>query len=103
MSLETLVGLTISSETTDQRDAIYALLNLANGIVSFSGPDQSDAIIPDYGKAILDVFVVLTLHCCCRPGTLDIICRPWVPVSSSSVYAVGKEIGLDRDFRTYPT
>lgn len=57
MSLETLVDLGTFSETTDQRDTIYALLNLANDITPFSRLDQHDAIIPNYGKSVLDVFV----------------------------------------------
>jgi len=89
MSLETLVDLGTFSETTDQRDTIYALLNLANDIASFSRPDQSDTIIPDYGKDVLDVFVDFILHCCYHSGSLDIICRPWAPISSSTLYPIG--------------
>jgi hypothetical protein len=103
MSLESLVDLSTSSETTDQRDTIYALLNLANDIASFSGPDQSDAIIPDYRKPVLDVYVDFILHCCLRSGTLDIICRPWAPVPSSSVCAVSKSNRVDHNFQTYPS
>ncbi|PQE24952.1 hypothetical protein CJF32_00007294 [Rutstroemia sp. NJR-2017a WRK4] len=83
MSLETVVDLSKYSETSDPRDTIYALLNLANDITTSSGPDQSDAIIPDYGKSVLDVFVDFVWHCCSRSGSLDVICRPWAPTLSS--------------------
>ncbi|KAM3081746.1 hypothetical protein ACMFMG_005192 [Clarireedia jacksonii] len=90
MSLETLVGLGTFSETSDPRDTIYALLNLANDITSLSRIDQSDAIIPDYGKSVLDVFVDFILHCCSNSGSLDMICRPWTPISSSVMHPSGK-------------
>ncbi|PQE28209.1 heterokaryon incompatibility -domain-containing protein [Rutstroemia sp. NJR-2017a BBW] len=83
LSLETLVDLSTFSETSDPRDTIYALLNLANDITSLSRPDQSDTIIPDYGKSVLDVFVDFVWHCCSRSGSLDVICRPWAPTLSS--------------------
>jgi hypothetical protein len=87
MSLETLVDLSNSSETSDQRDTIYALLNLANNTSSSSRPDQSHAIIPDYCKSVLDVFADFILHCCYHSRSLDIICRPWAPISSSVTHA----------------
>ena len=103
MSLETLVDLGTFSETTDQRDTIYALLNLAYDIASFSQPDQSDAIIPDYGKNVLDVYVDFILHCCRQSGSLDIICRPWAPISSSTVYTIGQDNRVGHKLRKYPS
>ncbi|PQE04506.1 hypothetical protein CJF31_00007327 [Rutstroemia sp. NJR-2017a BVV2] len=83
MSLETVVDLSKFSETSDPRDTVYALLNLANDITTSSQPNQSDAIVPDYGKSVLDVFMDFVLHCCSRSRSLDVICRPWAPTSSS--------------------
>lgn len=103
MSLETLVDLGKFSETTDLRDTIYALVNMANDVASFSPPGQSDAIVPDYGKNVLDVFVDFILHCCCHSGSLDIICRPWAPVSSSAVYDTGQDNRVSQNIRKYPS
>ncbi|KIW14239.1 hypothetical protein PV08_07021 [Exophiala spinifera] len=103
MSLETLVDLSTFSETTDERDAIYAFLNLANDISSLSEPDQSDSIIPDYGKSILDVFVDFILHCCRQSGSLDIICRPWAPMVSSPVSPIGRKDRSDHSLQTFPS
>jgi hypothetical protein len=84
MSLETLVEFGTFSETTDHRDTIYTLLNLANDVAPISELDESDSgIIPDYSKPILDVYVDFILHCCHRSESLDLICRPWAPTSSS--------------------
>ncbi|KAF2811364.1 uncharacterized protein BDZ99DRAFT_384459 [Mytilinidion resinicola] len=103
MSLETLVALGTSSETTDQRDTIYALLNLASDIAAWSQPDQSDAIIPNYGKNVLDVYVDFILHCCHHSGSLDIICRPWAPISSSIVHTTGQDRRADHTLLKYPS
>jgi Heterokaryon incompatibility protein (HET) len=103
MSLETLVDLSTYSETTDQRDTIYALLNLANDIDSLPRPDESDAIIPDYGKDVLDVFVDFIMHCCFHSNSLDIICRPWAPVSSPATYPIGQNNRLGHRLRIYPS
>jgi hypothetical protein len=103
MSLEMLVNLGTSSETTDQRDTIYTLLSLASDIAPFSQPDQSDAIIPDYGKSVLDVYVDFILHCCQQSKSLDIVCRPWAPVLSSAVHVTGQDKGADHTFLRYPS
>jgi hypothetical protein len=84
MSLETLVEFGTYSETTDHRDTIYTLLNLANDGTPISESDESESvIIPDYSKPILDVYADFILHCCHRSESLDLICRPWAPTSSS--------------------
>jgi hypothetical protein len=103
MSLETLVELSTYSETTDQRDTIYAFLNLANDVASLSRPHQSDAIIPDYTKRALDVFVDFISHCCTRSGKLDIICRPWAPSTSALVYSTDRDNPIDHHVHTYPS
>jgi len=103
MSLKTLVDLGTFSETTDQRDTIYALLNLANDIAAWSQPDQSNSIIPNYGKNVLDVYVDFILHCSCHSESLDIICRPWAPISSSIVYTTGQDGQTDHKLLNYPS
>jgi Heterokaryon incompatibility protein (HET) len=77
MSLEALVELGTFCETTDPRDAIYSLLNLASDTTSV---DQYTTIIPDYGKHLLDVYSDFIMHCSHQSNSLDIICRPWAPV-----------------------
>jgi hypothetical protein len=90
LSLETLVDLSTFCETTDQRDTIFALLNLANDIDSPSEPGLTDLIVPDYNSSLLDVFADFVLQCSRRSGSLDIICRPWAPVPSSAMRTIGQ-------------
>jgi hypothetical protein len=127
MSLEALVELASFSDTTDQRDTIYALLNLANDVrpsvvtqitskslpkIVLDGKDEAqlqvssaaeqaamskedskipipDTIIPDYSKDVLDVFTEFITHCCTKSKSLDIICRPWAPISSGLYMSQG--------------
>lgn len=89
MSLEELVHSATSSETSDQRDTIYTVLSLARDVAEWSKPDQVDAITPNYSKNVLDVYVDFILHCCNHSESLDIICRPWAPTSSSTAYSTG--------------
>jgi hypothetical protein len=78
MPLETLVHLSTFSETFDEQDAIYSLLNLANDTSS-----PLHRIIPDYRKSILGVYTDFIMHCFHHSESLDILCRPWAPVPSS--------------------
>lgn len=98
MTLEALVDLGTSYETTDQRDAIYALLSLANNIKPSSHPNLLDSIVPDYGKKLLHVFSEFILHCCRWSGSLDIICRPWAPVSPMKIHAPGEGSRIGQAF-----
>ncbi|KAK1750076.1 heterokaryon incompatibility protein-domain-containing protein [Echria macrotheca] len=79
LSLETLVELSSFCETKKPHDAIFALLSLAN--------DNDSAPPVDYGRKALDVFADFVLHCC-RSGSLDIICRPWAPLSPSNASTI---------------
>lgn len=79
LCLETLVDLGTFSETSDPRDAIYALLSLANDTPP-QIDDDSLLIAPDYSKNVLDIFAEFVEHCCLSRRSLDIICRPWAPV-----------------------
>ncbi|ETS78370.1 hypothetical protein PFICI_10432 [Pestalotiopsis fici W106-1] len=87
LSLENLVDAARFTETSDKRDTIYALLNLANDLRSspFKPADNSGLIEPNYDKSDMEVFADFILHCC-RNGSLDIICRPWAPVSPDEGY-----------------
>jgi hypothetical protein len=70
--------------TTDQRDKVYALLNLA----TFS-TDQMERIIPDYNLSVEEVYIQTARHIilegrdlhaiweCLKPTTLDL--PSWVP------------------------
>jgi heterokaryon incompatibility protein (HET) len=82
MSLEALVELGTFCETTDPRDAIYALLNLASDT---AGLNDAITIIPDYGRSLLDVYSDFIVHCCEKSDSLDIICRPWAPVPEAGL------------------
>ncbi|KAF2006863.1 HET-domain-containing protein [Amniculicola lignicola CBS 123094] len=79
MRLERLVELGTSLDTTDPRDSIYALLNLANDTSPKIPQTTPGIIVPDYDKGMLEVFADFVLHCCRTSASLDIICRPWAP------------------------
>lgn len=84
LTLETLVELGTHFETTDARDAIYALINLAKDTSYSLSPDYNlKSLVPDYRKRTIDVFADFVLHCCYASKSLDIICRPWAPVKGS--------------------
>lgn len=76
LSLEDLVELGTSFETTDPRDSIYALLGLAR---DSELAELRPTVKPDYTKPNLNVFADFILHCCSASGSLDIVCRPWAP------------------------
>ncbi|KAH7094642.1 heterokaryon incompatibility protein-domain-containing protein [Paraphoma chrysanthemicola] len=85
ISLETLVHLATFCDTSDKRDSIYALLNMANDTGSADQAQENDTILlPDYGKTVLDVYADFIMHCCRQSDSLDILCRPWAPTPSSS-------------------
>ncbi|KAH6276611.1 hypothetical protein HBI40_056690 [Parastagonospora nodorum] len=79
MSLETLVHSATFSETSNKRDAIYTLLNLANDQGLLSRYSGRSAIIPDYTKSILSVYSDFVVYCYSENKSLDILCRPWAP------------------------
>ena len=79
MSLEMLVHLATFSETSNERDAIYTLLNLANDQSSISRHDQGSVIVPDYSKSTLSVYREFVLYCSSKNRSLDVLCRPWAP------------------------
>ena len=99
MLLEDLVHRTTYSEVTDQRDAIYVLLNLADDGTSYGGT----GIVPDYTKPVLDVMVDFILHCCETTGQLDIICRPWAPCYSPSRHGLIAPNITARSLHHYPS
>lgn len=97
------MDLSMYSETTDVRDAIYALLNLANDTASSSESHQSDTMIADYTKSVVNVFGDFILHCCSRSGKLDIICRPWAPTMSTVTYNKDSDQSCGQYDRRYPS
>jgi hypothetical protein len=87
LSLEDLVLAATYTEMTDQRDMIYALLNMANDVSAVSAPQNvaPGYVFMDYRKTILDVYAEFVMHCC-NSGSLDIICRPWAPRPTEGKY-----------------
>lgn len=83
MSLEELVDRSTFSESSDKRDTIYALLNLANDAGSQSQTDGKILLVPDYEKSVLDVYTDFVVHCIRSSDSLDIIVRPWAPTPTS--------------------
>jgi hypothetical protein len=80
MTLEELVDLGTHFETTDARDSVYALVNLAKSL-----SHNPASINLDYRKDTLTVFVDFVDHCIQSLGSLDIVCRSWAPTSSLTV------------------
>lgn len=97
LHLETLVDMSTFCETSNQRDTIYALLSLAKEqeILSMSQPAYS--LVVDYNKELIDVFAGFVLHCCHYSSSLDVICRPWAPGSTSRTLD-SQTTPADRDF-----
>jgi hypothetical protein len=83
MSLEMLVHLATFSETSNEQDTIYTLLNLANDQSSLSRHDQGSVIVPDYSKSTISVYTDFVRYCYSENDSLDILCRPWAPSSLS--------------------
>jgi hypothetical protein len=103
LTLESLVDLSTFSQTTDHRDAIYALLGLANDLVSANRAEDPPVVIPSYEKPVLDVFADFVLHCCQQSGSLDIICRPWAPVPSIGASQNSTDGSFGDGSRRYPS
>jgi hypothetical protein len=82
MSLETLVYMSTFSETSNERDTIFALLNMANNTSSTLHSTERPSLLPDYRKSILEVYSDFVRHCCYHARSLDILCRPWAPSPS---------------------
>jgi hypothetical protein len=94
-SLETLVHLSTFCETSDERDSIYALLNIANDTTTLSEIREHGIILPDYGKSVLDVYADFVIHCCQQSESLDILCRPWAQPPSTSPLSKWRKTGDD--------
>lgn len=77
--LETLVTSLAAFESSDPRDTIFALLNIARESVSPS-PRNDEEVgppRPDYLKDILEVYTDFLEWVICSSGSLDILCRQW--------------------------
>lgn len=74
-----LVRLATFSETSNERDAIHALPNLAKDQSLLSRHRQGSVIVPDYSKSTLSVYRDFVLYCWSKNKSLDILCRPWAP------------------------
>jgi hypothetical protein len=63
LSLETLVNFATFTETSNERDTIYALVNMANNTTSTLQSYNGFALLPDYGKRVLTVYADFIRHC----------------------------------------
>ncbi|KAL6355881.1 hypothetical protein LRP88_09464 [Fusarium phalaenopsidis] len=87
--LESLISSLSTFETSDPRDTIYTLLNLAQETFGLSSDDvarrgwrqrESGAnppLFPDYAKNLLDVYTDFMKWCVQESGSLDILFRHW--------------------------
>jgi hypothetical protein len=89
MDLESLVLSATRFKVTEIRDAIYALLYLANDIVAEKlhiGDDALSKSLPflsHYSCHPIDIYADFVLYCIKKSRSLDVICRPraiWPPV-----------------------
>ena len=83
-TLETLISTLSTFETSDPRDTVNALLNIARETCPFSSansrfPEDPNNPLPkpSYSKDLLEVYTDLVRWIVNHTGCLDIICRPW--------------------------
>ncbi|KAI8947025.1 heterokaryon incompatibility protein-domain-containing protein [Xylaria longipes] len=78
-NLETLVSSLASFESSDPRDSIFALLNIASE--SMLPPSEEMDIVmppkPNYERDLLEVYTDLLEWVVHSTGSLDMICRQW--------------------------
>jgi hypothetical protein len=82
LSLETLVSTLSTFESSDPRDAIHALRNIAREIPWGSSVEEAHSLRnappkPDYSKDLLEVYTDFTRWVIKTSGSIDIICRHW--------------------------
>ena len=95
LSLEDLVCKVSHFRTTKPHDVIYSVLALSNNIIpmpveldkprierSVPTEMQKELFLVDYEKPFIDVCKEFLTHAIKAKQSLDIICRPWVPVTS---------------------
>lgn len=78
-SLETLVSSLASFESSDPRDSIFALLNIAEESM-FQPSNESNMVGPpkvNYERDLLEVYTDFLEWVVHSTGSLDIICRQW--------------------------
>lgn len=81
--LESLVSSLPSFDTSDPRDTVYALLNIAKETSSLSrisdtlAKSDNPPPTPSYAADLLEVYIAFVRWVIRDTKTLDIICRPW--------------------------
>lgn len=87
--LESLISSLSTFETSDPRDTIYTLLNLAKETINFFPHNEAlderrrkkleanPPPEPDYTLDLLEVYTTYVKWCVKESGSLDIICRHW--------------------------
>lgn len=95
-SLESLVCELTQFETSDPRDAIYALMTLAKDItppfdmvkptvtrvglaIQDTPTERLSRFTASYDVSIAETFKNFVAHCISTSGSLDILCRKWAP------------------------
>ncbi|KAI1109288.1 heterokaryon incompatibility protein-domain-containing protein [Nemania sp. NC0429] len=76
-SLETLVSNLAFFESSDPRDSIFALLNIARESALPTQDNRVGPPKPDYEKNLLEVYTDLLEWVVCSTASLDIMCRQW--------------------------
>lgn len=82
----------MSIQTADPRDTIFAMLSIAkdspfsnmDGFGTAFSADSTDShpVKVDYKASFLDVCTNFMSYCVEASDSLDIICRPWAPVTT---------------------
>jgi hypothetical protein len=77
--LETLVSSLCSFESSDPRDTIFALLNIARESLEprNNDPHAIKPPVPNYGRDILEVYTDFLEWVVYTTNSLDIVCRHW--------------------------
>ena len=100
LTLEALISNLTAFEARDPKDTFYAILNLAKDVIPAEKEDKDtaqkkkavgtlrkenqDIIYIDYDKPFFEICKDFLKHVFKRDGSLDIICRPWVPEGTFS-------------------
>ena len=111
ISLEALLYMTGIFGATDPRDRVYSLLGIRSAEID---PNQSEGLLPDYNKSVVDVFIQATKACILDSGSLNICgmqtsisdkategLPSWVPDYSSSLRSCATSFSRPKPGNSY--